>query len=115
MARFQESEVVLSDYSAHEFYKVLCEGIATYTKSTYLFNFDFIIQRIVIAFVLIVLRGFPLFQLGSLMFVSIYRIKNVVKYSPFIEGKDNAVELFNEFTILFVISLIHSMLIAHMS
>ena len=115
MARFQESEVVQSDYSAHEFYIVLCEGIATYTKSTYLFNFDFIIQRLVIAFTLIVLRGSPLFQLGTLIFVSIYRIRNVVKYRPFIEGKDNAVELFNEFTILFVICLIHSMLIAHLS
>lgn len=44
-----------------------------------------------------------------------YRIKILIQYSPFKEFKDNAVELFNEYTILFVICLIHSMLIANLS
>ena len=73
------------------------------------------IQRLIIAFTLIILRGLPLLQFTILIVISMYRIKILIQYSPFKESKDNAVELFNEYTILLVICLIHSMLIGNLS
>lgn len=94
---------------------MLCEGVATYNTTTFLYNFIFVVQRFLIAITLIVLREFPMAQFCIFIFISMYRIQYIIKYWPFKEAKDNAVELFNELTILLVICFMHSMLIANLS
>lgn len=74
MARFQETRLVDSDYDSKVYYEVFCEGMNTYNIKTYLYNFYFVIQRLVIALTLIVLREMPLLQFSIFIFISIYRL-----------------------------------------
>ena len=52
MAQYTETGDAI-DYNSLKYYNVLCEGISTYNETTYLYNFYFVLQRLMIAATLV--------------------------------------------------------------
>ena len=90
----------MNDKGFEDAYGVLIEGLKHNDLDFVLFNFYFILRRMVIVLILVWLDEYPFFQCTTMTVLSTINFIYMFSSRPLISRSENRIEIFNEGTIL---------------